>query len=55
MNELREQLFGLEVTQMEGSSHLKIHHRTEGMHDDEPDALGNAVWAALTWHLWHEK
>lgn len=43
---LREQIMGLEVKQPEGSTHLKIHHRTEGLHDDEPDALANACWAA---------
>lgn len=44
---MREQLLGLEVIQMEhGAGHLKIHHKFEGLHDDEPDALANAVWAA---------
>jgi len=46
INDLREQLLGLEVVQMEGSSHLKIHHKREGLHDDHPDALANACWAA---------
>ncbi|MEK6882312.1 MAG: Hint domain-containing protein, partial [Nanoarchaeota archaeon] len=43
IGELREQLFGLEVTQMEGSSHLKIHHRTEGIHDDECFVAGTLI------------
>lgn len=43
---LREQLMALEVIQKEGSPHLKIHHRTEGIRDDWPDSLANAVWAA---------
>ena len=47
IDSLREQLLGLEVEQPEGSVHLKIiHHRTEGIHDDEPDALANACFAA---------
>ncbi len=44
--QLREQMMGLEVTRPDGSVHLKIHHRTEGIHDDDPDALANACWAA---------
>ncbi len=43
---LKDQILGLEVKQPEGSTHLKIHHRTEGMHDDEPDALANACYVA---------
>lgn len=43
---LREQLFGLKVEQPLGSVHLKIHHKTSGIKDDEPDALANACWAA---------
>jgi len=47
INELQEQIMQLEVTQMEtGAGHLKIHHRTETIHDDEPDGLANACWAA---------
>lgn len=44
--ELREQLFGLKVEQPLGSVHLKIHHKTEGIKDDHPDALANACFAA---------
>ena len=43
---LREQLFGLKVEQPLGSVHLKIHHKTEGIKDDHPDALANACYAA---------
>lgn len=43
---LQEQLLGLKVEQMLGSLHLKIHHKTEGIHDDHPDALANACYAA---------
>lgn len=43
---LREQIMGLKVTQPLGSVHLKIHHRTEGIKDDHPDALANACFAA---------
>lgn len=44
--QLKEQILGLEVKQPEGSVHLKIHHRTEGTHDDDPDALANACYVA---------
>ena len=43
---LREQIMGLKVEQPLGSVHLKIHHRTEGIKDDHPDALANACYAA---------
>lgn len=43
---LKEQLMGLKVEQPLGSVHLKIHHRTEGIKDDHPDALANACFAA---------
>jgi len=43
---LREQIFGLKVEQPLGSVHLKIHHKTEGIKDDHPDALANACFAA---------
>lgn len=43
---LKDQIFGLKVEQPLGSVHLKIHHKTEGIKDDHPDALANAVWAA---------
>ena len=46
IDELRNQLMSLEVKQLEGSPHLKIHHRTETIHDDECDSLANACWAA---------
>lgn len=44
--ELREQLLSLKVEQPDGSVHLKIHHKREGIHDDEPDALANVCWVA---------
>jgi hypothetical protein len=44
--ELRDQLLSLKVEQPEGSVHLKIHHKREGIHDDEPDALANVCWVA---------
>ncbi len=43
---LREQLMGLKVEQPKGSVHLSIHHATEGIKDDHPDALANACYAA---------
>ena len=43
---LKDQLFGLKVEQPLGSVHLKIHHKTEGIKDDHPDALANACFAA---------
>ena len=43
---LRDQIFGLRVEQPLGSVHLKIHHKTSGIKDDEPDALANACWLA---------
>ncbi len=46
IDKLRQQIFGLKVTQPEGSIHLKIHHKTEGIKDDHPDALANACYAA---------
>jgi len=44
--ELKEQIMGLRVEQPEGSVHLKVHHKTEGVKDDEPDSLANACFAA---------
>ena len=46
MPKFQQQLFGLKVTQPEGSIHIKIHHKTEGIKDDHPDALANACYAA---------
>ncbi len=46
LNKLRDQIFGLKVEQPLGSVHLKIHHATEGIKDDHPDALANACFAA---------
>jgi len=43
---LKDQIFGLKVEQPLGSVHLKIHHATEGIKDDHPDALANACFAA---------
>ena len=43
---LREQLLALEVKMVEGSVHLKIHHRTESIKDDFCDAAANVLWAA---------
>jgi len=43
---LKDQLLGLKVEQKEGSLHLKIHHKTEGLKDDHPDAFANACYAA---------
>lgn len=46
LKKLREQILGLQVTQADNSIHLKIHHKTEGLKDDEPDALANACYVA---------
>ncbi|MAG76372.1 MAG: hypothetical protein CL811_06380 [Colwelliaceae bacterium] len=43
---LKEQMMGLRVEQPIGSVHLKIHHKTEGIKDDHPDALANACYMA---------
>ncbi len=43
---LEEQTLALKVEHPPGSLHLKIHHKTEGIKDDEPDALANACWVA---------
>src|SRR3990167_3135369 len=40
---LREQIMALEVTQPEGSVHLKIHHRTETIRDDFCFVAGTLV------------
>ncbi|KKN19165.1 hypothetical protein LCGC14_0948510 [marine sediment metagenome] len=44
--ELQEQLLALKVEQPTGSIHIKVHHKTEGIKDDEPDALANACFVA---------
>ncbi len=44
--ELQEQILSLKVEQPTGSIHIKVHHKTEGIKDDEPDALANACFIA---------
>jgi len=48
--QLQEQLTGLRFTQTQaghlGRTTIKIHHAKESIHDDHPDALANACWAA---------
>ena len=44
--ELQEQILALKVEQPTGSIHIKVHHKTEGIKDDEPDALANACFVA---------
>lgn len=44
--ELQEQILALKVEQPIGSIHIKVHHKTEGVKDDEPDALANACFVA---------
>jgi hypothetical protein len=44
--ELEKEILALRVEQPVGSIHIKVHHKTEGIHDDEPDALANACFAA---------
>ena len=44
--ELRRQIMGLKVDKPENSPHIKVHHKTEGIHDDHPDALANACYIA---------
>lgn len=39
---LQEQILALKVEKPTGSPHIKVHHKTEGVKDDEPDALANA-------------
>lgn len=36
----------MKVEQPIGSIHIKVHHKTEGVKDDHPDALANAVYVA---------
>jgi hypothetical protein len=43
---LREQILALKVEQPTGSVHIKVHHKTSGVKDDEPDALANACYVA---------
>ncbi len=43
---LQEQILALKVEQPIGSIHIKVHHKTEGVKDDEPDALANACFVA---------
>jgi len=43
---LKEQILALKVEKPEGSPHIKVHHKTEGVKDDHPDALANACWVA---------
>lgn len=42
---LKEQLLGLRFEKTEGG-YIKIHHKTEALHDDWADALANACYAA---------
>jgi len=44
--ELQEQILALKVEQPVGSAHIKVHHKTEGVKDDDPDALANACYVA---------
>ncbi len=46
IDKLQEQILALKVEHPPGSIHLKIHHKTEGVRDDEPDALANACFIA---------
>jgi len=46
IEKLQEQLLALKVEQPTGSIHIKVHHKTEGVKDDEPDALANACFVA---------
>ncbi|MHA1827933.1 MAG: hypothetical protein ACTSX6_04715 [Candidatus Heimdallarchaeaceae archaeon] len=43
---LKEQILALKVEKPTGSVHIKVHHKTEGVKDDEPDALANACYVA---------
>jgi len=47
---LQEQLLALKVEKPTGSVHIKVHHKTEGVKDDEPDALANACYVAKVYH-----
>ena len=42
---LKEQLLGLRFEKTEGG-YIKVHHKSEGLHDDYADALANACYAA---------
>ncbi|KKM60925.1 hypothetical protein LCGC14_1536930 [marine sediment metagenome] len=46
IEKLQEQILALKVEQPTGSIHIKVHHKTEGVKDDEPDALANACYVA---------
>lgn len=45
ISKLKEQLLGLRFEKTEGG-YIKIHHKTERLHDDWADALANACYAA---------
>ncbi|HEC64187.1 MAG TPA: hypothetical protein ENI23_02710 [bacterium] len=42
---LKEQLLGLRFEKTD-AGHIKVHHATEGLHDDWADALANSLFAA---------
>ncbi len=43
---LKEQLLGLRFEKTDGG-HIKVHHASEGLHDDWADALANCCWATM--------
>ena len=45
LTKLKEQLLGLRFEKTEGG-HIKVHHASEGLHDDWADALANSLFAA---------
>ncbi|MCH7950695.1 MAG: hypothetical protein IH875_09510 [Candidatus Dadabacteria bacterium] len=45
LTKLKEQLLGLRFEKTEGG-HIKVHHASQGLHDDWADALANACFAA---------
>ena len=47
---LKEQILALKVEQPIGSIHIKVHHKTEGIKDDHPDALANALYVAKNYN-----
>ena len=47
---LKEQILALKVEQPVGSIHIKVHHKTEGVKDDHPDALANALYVAKNYN-----
>jgi len=47
---LELQILALKTEKPVGSPHIKVHHKTEGVKDDHPDALANACFVAKQYY-----